>query len=152
MFCWGYYIKEHKSHTGVFILESLKCDGCPWEMSTCSSGLKHSHSPMFTLTLKIKIKGGELSILLARAGLPGAGAFTCLSVWSRWTGLHPPKSYLKLCLLFLDSCHALPKFMKTGWKAVRSTLVGSRLVLLLHRLPSRGNFSRCLGILLFYFI
>lgn len=82
MFCWGYYIKEHKSHTGVFILESLKCDGCPREMPTCSSGLKLSHSLIFGLTLKIK--GGELSILVAstvpRAALPRAGAFNFLSL------------------------------------------------------------------------
>lgn len=51
-------------------------------MPTCSSGLKLSHSLIFGLTLKIK--GGELSILVAstvpRAALPRAGAFNFLSL------------------------------------------------------------------------
>lgn len=88
--------------------------------------------------------------------LPHLGQVHSPACWcgSRWMVLHSPKSYQKLCLLFSDSCNALPKFRKVGWRAPRamcSNLVGSWVVLLLNQLLSRWNLSHCLGIF-YYFI
>lgn len=153
MFCWGYYIKESKSCTAYLYWKAWTVAWYPGEMCTCSSGLKPSYGLIFAPTLKRKMSKVEsfLSLLLPCLGQVHSPACPC---GSRWTVLCFPKSYRKLCLLFWDSCNALPKFRRIGWRALRpvcSNLVDSLVVLLLNWLLSQWNFSHCLGIF-YYFI
>lgn len=124
----------------------------PGKTWRCGGGLKPIYSPVFASALKTKIWKWGVHVLVS--ALPKAGAFTCLLVRKQMDGPAYAKSYWKLCLLFSDSCNALPKFRRIGWKALRSmcsNLVDSSVVLLVNELVSRWSFSHCLGIF-YYFI